>query len=141
MVVSKNICTSQTADCPLPVQSGWSPSGAYANVNNGSLTQSPPLSPSEWNSNTATLLGQDGYAFFTKQRFTIYRNGDGGSPAFLDNLAILVSENVTVGFPGGAMYTSDIGLVSFEKSVRWPRNTDMQLVQSLWVYGQSLMDK
>ncbi|KAK5044574.1 hypothetical protein LTR84_010698 [Exophiala bonariae] len=116
MIISKNTCTSQTADCPLPVQSGWTPSGAYANVNNGSLTQSPPLSPSEWNSNTATLLGQDGYAFYTQQRFTIHRNGDPNSPAFLDNLAILVSTNVTVGFPGGAKYTSDVGLFSLSGS-------------------------
>lgn len=117
MVVSKNVCTSQSADCPLPVQPGWSPSGAYANVNNGSLTQSPPISPDGWDTNTAALLGMDGYAFLTQQRFTIYRNGNAGSPAFLDNLAILVSTNLTVGFPGKGGYTSDIGLVSFGRQL------------------------
>lgn len=109
--MSKNVCTSQTADCPLPVQSGWSPSGAYANVNNGSDTQSDPFSPEGWDNNATALLGLDGAAFYTLQRMTIYRNGNAGSPAFLDGLAILVSSNLTARFPGGAAYTLDVGLV------------------------------
>lgn len=111
LVVSKNVCTSQTADCPLPVQSGWTPSGAYANVNNGSDTQSDPFSPEDWDSTAATLLGMEGYAFYTTNRFTIYRNGNLDQPGFLDSLAILVSNNLTVNFPGGAAYTVDVGLV------------------------------
>ena len=113
LIVSKNVCTSQTADCPLPVQPGWTPSGAYANVNNGSDHQSVPNCAESdfWDLEATKLLDLQGYAFYTQQRFTIHRNGNLDQPGFLDGLCVLVSNNLTVNFPGGAGYTVDVGLV------------------------------
>ncbi|KEF54747.1 uncharacterized protein A1O9_09189 [Exophiala aquamarina CBS 119918] len=64
----------------------------------------------------------EGYAFYSQNRFTIHRNGDLDQPGFLDGLAVLVSNNLTVNFPGGAAYTVDVGLFSLigsQDEVRW----------------------
>lgn len=111
LVVSSDVCSSQSANCPLPVQPGWTPTGAYG-VNNGSQTQGEPMAPNLWDDKVTALLALDGLAFYTNNRFTLYFGGKTDSLAFLDYHVVTVSDNLTVTFPGGAEYTVDVGLVS-----------------------------
>ncbi len=109
MVVAKDVCSSQSSKCPLPIQGGWSTSGAYQ-VDDGPSTQSDPFAPGAWDDQVTAMLALDGMGFYINDRMTLHFDG-GASPAFLDGHAMLVSDNLTVTYPGGASYTVDVGLV------------------------------
>jgi len=114
LIMSSGACSSAGANCASPEQPGWSPSGSYAS-NNGSAKQSPHFDPGDWDKRLTPLLRLDGKVFYTPNRMTLYNNGNsnGGSLAYLDHHATLVSEDLKVNFPGGAAYTLNVGLVSF----------------------------
>ena len=94
----------------MPVQPGWSPSGAY-DVTNGPDTQSAPFDPALWDRWMTELLALDGLSYYTINRMTLHFNGESDKPGFLDSHGMAVSDNLTVTFPGGAGYTVDVGFV------------------------------
>ncbi|OQO08672.1 hypothetical protein B0A48_06542 [Cryoendolithus antarcticus] len=112
LAINSSACRDQTA-CPLPVPDLWTTTGAYQ-VSDGPQRESAPFAPSTWDSDYASLLNLSGDAGFFTTRLTLHADAPVGQTyaSYLDGAGMGISQNLTVGFPGGAAYIMDRGFFS-----------------------------
>ncbi|KAK6414479.1 hypothetical protein LTR95_017724 [Oleoguttula sp. CCFEE 5521] len=112
LAINSSACRDQTA-CPLPVPDLWTTTGAYQ-VSDGPERESAPFAPSTWDSDYASLLNLSGDAGFFTTRLTLHADAPVGQryASYLDGSGMGISQNLTVGFPGGAAYIMDRGFFS-----------------------------
>lgn len=111
LAVNSSACSSQTANCPLPMGTLWAPSGGFA-VTDGEGTASNRIDPGAWAPDATALLGLSGSGQYITDRLTLYFEGNLNQPAFLDMHGMMLSDSYEATFPGGASYTLDTGFVS-----------------------------
>ena len=111
VAVNSSACSGQTANCPLPIPTLWSVSGAFE-LANGPQTASTDVAFDEFAQDMATLLRIQGSGQYIVNRMTLHNGGDANQPAFLDFHGMMLSNSYEVVYPGGASYTLDSGFVS-----------------------------
>ena len=111
ILVNNSACSGQTANCPLPIPTLWSVSGAFE-VADGPETASTDIAFEEFAEDMATLLRIQGSGQYIVNRITLHNGGDATQPAFLDFHGMMLSNSYAVAYPGGASYTLDTGFVS-----------------------------
>ena len=111
LIVSSAACSSSEATCPLPIRKLWDQSGAFV-VSDGPDKVSKAVDGSRWDAWTAELLGLAGKGKFWTDRLSLRESDDASYEALLDYQGMMLSEDYTATFPGGAKYTLDTGYVS-----------------------------
>lgn len=85
------------------------------------------IPPHQWDSWTAALLSMQGTGQYYAERITLHENGDLEAPAFLDYHGMMLSDNYTAKYPGGAKYTLDTGFLSLagsDQTITWETNSN-----------------
>lgn len=114
MIVNKNACDSHD-NCPSS-DDLWEPKSKSWQYNKGSEKASADVDASAAGPVISQLLGLEGSGQYIMNRMTIYRGGDAKSDTrvnILDESAILLSNNYSITYPGGASYTLSTGFVSW----------------------------
>ena len=110
LVVDSGACSTSSAKCPDPIPILWSPGGSFTSEN---LSQymSSELPGDQWDSWNAALLRMEGSGQYMEEPMTLHMYGEYNKPWFLRNHTMMLSNNYTVNFPGGAFYTVNSGFV------------------------------
>ncbi|RMX93476.1 hypothetical protein D0868_12835 [Hortaea werneckii] len=123
MIVNKNACDSHD-NCPSS-DDLWEPKSKSWQYNKGSEKASADVDASAAGPVVSQLLGLEGSGQYIMNRMTIYRGGDAKSDTrvnILDESAILLSNNYSITYPGGASYTLSTGFLSLSsrnENVSW----------------------
>jgi hypothetical protein len=104
LFINASSCTAESASCPLPVTGMWG--GSAAQNTNKQFNSSPfNITSSSWD-NITSVIGMNGDGHFIFDRIQICGN------CFMDGVAVLSGDDVTVSYPGGASYKPDVSFVS-----------------------------
>ncbi|KAI7510629.1 hypothetical protein KC347_g4164 [Hortaea werneckii] len=123
MIVNKNACDSND-NCPSS-DDLWEPGSKSWRYNNGSEKASADVGASAAGPEASELLGLEGSGQYIMNRMTIYRGADANGNKSVNNLdksAIILSNNYSITYPGGASYTLSTGffsLSSLNENITW----------------------
>ena len=113
MIVNKSACDSHD-NCPSS-DDLWEPTSDTWRHNNGSEKASADVGASAAGPEASELLGLEGSGQYIMNRMTIYRGANATGDTRINNLdksAIILSNNYSITYPGGASYTLSTGFVS-----------------------------
>lgn len=112
IVINASACSTQGSSCPPPAEDLWMPFSEAWTSSNGPDQVGMEVGGVAWGIVMSTLLGLEGSGQYFTDRMTIWRGGDSSQLNYLDHQAMVVSNNYSVSYPGGASYTLDTGFVS-----------------------------
>jgi hypothetical protein len=104
LFINASNCKADSASCPLPVTGMWFGSAAQ-NTHREQNSASFDITSGPWD-NITSVMGMKGKGHYISDRLQIC--GD----CFMDGLAILSGDDISVVYPGGASYRPDVGFVS-----------------------------
>ncbi|KAI6906279.1 hypothetical protein KC334_g5660 [Hortaea werneckii] len=110
MIVNKSACDSHD-NCPSS-DGLWEPTSDTWRHNNGSEKASADVGASAAGPEASELLGLEGSGQYIMNRMTIYRGANATGDTRINNLdksAIILSNNYSITYPGGASYTLSTG--------------------------------
>ncbi|KAI7093795.1 hypothetical protein KC365_g14087 [Hortaea werneckii] len=123
MIVNKSACDSHD-NCPSS-DDLWEPTSDTWRHNNGSEKASADVGASAAGPEASELLGLEGSGQYIMNRMTIYRGANATGDTRINNLdksAIILSNNYSITYPGGASYTLSTGffsLSSLSENITW----------------------
>ncbi|KAF2461955.1 aspartic peptidase domain-containing protein [Lineolata rhizophorae] len=121
LFVPDSACRDQSANCPLPIPGMWRPSESQSRF----ADQDSDLFPATSWDPTMEPLRLQGQGQLIMDRIQLDQPGQSG---FIDFHGVALADNFTVPFPGGAMYTLDVGFFSLyaqegDRTINWPSGT------------------
>ncbi|GAB1736120.1 hypothetical protein NU219Hw_g6170t1 [Hortaea werneckii] len=123
MIVNKSACDSHD-NCPSS-DNLWEPTSDTWRHNKGSEKASADVDASAAGPEASELLGLEGSGQYIMNRMTLYRGADANSDTRINNLdksAIILSNNYSITYPGGASYTLSTGFLSLSsrnENITW----------------------
>ncbi|RMY70629.1 hypothetical protein D0863_05660 [Hortaea werneckii] len=131
MIVNKSACDLHD-NCPAS-DDLWEPTSDSWRINNGSEKASADVGASAAGPEASELLGLEGSGQYIMNRMTIYRGADANGKTQVNNLdksAIILSNNYSITYPGGASYTLSTGffsLSSLRENITWTAQNGTQI--------------
>ena len=114
LVITSNVCFQQGANCSNLGAGFYDPTSEAPGMTTNDFNVSKDIVPG-WNANLTYPMQVDGPVKHTLERITVL--AENGSPQYVDNQSMLLSDGMAIRYAGGIQISLEIGILSLASQV------------------------